>query len=315
MFGGVVDAQRRIALLRRRDDVETARADGDFRRVRTLGDVGHGVGENVLLRVAGEAVNHREVALSDPRGRDFEMPLGFVGHVVGRIGRGFVVPAGIDAEQREVARVAGPYPVVGVAAELADRRGRGGHQTHVVELLVDEQELLVAVIHLLHGGLVALAFGLCLADDLLLRLACGQPVGHLLHADEEFHVELLVGQLLGARHGPESVGQVVVLDARMRLYGVVTAVVVGQQQSFGRDQLARAAAVEQHHGVFHRSLVDRIDVFGREPETFGAHVVDALRNQAWKPHALVGRGRECEKRTDEGKQCAFHYCRNFSNST
>ena len=207
------------------------------------------------------------------------------------------------------------HPVVGVAAELADRRGRGGHQTHVVELLVDEQELLVAVIHLLHGGLVALAFGLGPADDLLLRLACGQPVGHLLHADEEFHVELLVGQLLGARHGPESVGQVVVLDARMRLYGVVTAVVVGQQQSFGRDQLARAAAVEQHHGVFHRSLVDRIDVFGREPETFCAHVVDALRNQAWEPHALVGRGRECEKRTDEGKQCAFHYCRNFSNST
>ena len=40
-------------------------------------------------------------------------------------------------------------------------------------------------------------------------------------------------RLLGARHGPESVGQVVVLYARMRLYGVVTAVVVGQQQSFG----------------------------------------------------------------------------------
>ena len=126
-------------------------------------------------------------------------------------------------------------------------------------------------------------------------ITCGQPVGHLLHADEEFHVELLVGQLLGARHGPESVGQVVVLDARMRLYGVVTAVVVGQQQSFGRDQLARAAAVEQHHGVFHRSLVDRIDVFGREAEAFCAHVVDALRNQAREPHALVGESRECEK--------------------
>ena len=182
---------------------------------------------------------------------------------------------GVDAEHREVACVAGPYPVIGVAAELADRRGWRGHQTHVVELLVDEQELLVAVVHLLHGGLVAGGFGLGLLDDLVRGLSRGDAVGHLLHPDEEAHPEFFVGQLLGARHGPESVGEVVVFDGRVPLDGAVAAVVVGQQQSFGRDQFARAAAVEQHHGVFHRGLVDGIDVFGGEPESLGAHVVDA----------------------------------------
>ena len=47
--GGVEDAQRGIGLLRLGDDVETARADGDLRRVGTLGDVGHGVREDILL--------------------------------------------------------------------------------------------------------------------------------------------------------------------------------------------------------------------------------------------------------------------------
>ena len=90
-------------------------------------------------------------------------------------------------------------------------------------------------------------------------------------------------------------------DARMRLYGVVAAVVVGEQQPFGRNQFARAAAVEQHHGILHRGFVDRVDVFGREAESFGAHVVDALRDEAREPHALVGGGRQREERTEQGK--------------
>lgn len=229
------------------------------------------------------------------------MPLGAVGNILGRVGGGLVVLAGVDAEEREVARMAGPYPVVGVAAELADRRGRRADQAYVVELLVDEQKLLVAVVHLLDRGLVALAFGLGPADDFGLRFARSDAVGDLFHADEEAYVELLVGQFLPARHGPEAVGQVVVFDARMRLYGVVAAVVVGEQQPFGRNQFARAAAVEQHHGILHRGFVDRVDVFGREAESFGAHVVDALRDEAREPHALVGGGCQREERTEQGK--------------
>lgn len=229
------------------------------------------------------------------------MPFGAVGNILGRVGGGLVVLAGVDAEEREVARVAGPYPVVGVAAELADRRGRCADQAHVVELLVDEQELLVAVVHLFDRGLVALAFGLGPADDFGLRLARRDATSDLFHADEEAYVELLVGQLFLARHGPEAVGQVVVFDTRMRLYGVVAAVVVGEQQPFGRNQFARAAAVEQHHGVLHRGFVDRVDVFGREAESFGAHVVDALRDEAREPHALVGGGCQREERTEQGK--------------
>ena len=186
--------------------------------------------------------------------------------------------------------MAGPDPVVGVASELADRRGRCGHEAHVVELLVDEEELLVAVIHLFDGGLVPDAFGLGACDDLCGALAGGDAVGDLLHADQEADVETLVRELFGARAGPETVGEIVVLDGRMALDGVVTAVVVRQQQPFRGDEFSGAASSEEHHGILHRGAVDRIDIFSREAETFGTHVVDAFGDEAREPHALVGCG-------------------------
>ena len=306
MLGRIVDAQRGVARLGGGDDCEASVADGDLRRVGALGNVGHGIREDVLLRVAREAVDHREVALAHPLRRDREVLFRPVGDVVGRVGRRLVILRGVDAEEGEVARVARPDPVVGVAAELADRRGRRRHEAHVVELLVDEQELLVAVVHLFNGSLVIRPFGLGRADDLLGRLARREAVGDLLHPDEELHVQLLVGQLLGARAGPESVGQVVVLDGRVGLDGVVAAVVVGQQQPFGRDQLARAAAVEEYDGILHRGAVDRVDVFGREAESFGAHVVDARRDEAREPHALVGEGGQQRQRRQQCQQGSFH---------
>ena len=175
---------------------------------------------------------------------------------------------------------------------------RGADQTHVVELLVEEKEVLVAIVHLLDRGVQPRSLGLGGADDRLGRLAGGQPFGHLLHPDQDADVEPLVGQLLAARTGPETVGEVVVLDGRVALDGVVAAVVVRQQQPLGRDDFARAAAVEEDHGVLHRGLVDAVDRFGREAEAFGAHIVDAPGDEARKPHALVGRRRKQRRKSE-----------------
>ena len=101
----------------------------------------------------------------------------------------------------------------------------------------------------------------------------------------------------------------------MFLDGVVAAVVVGEQQAFRRNEFARTAAVEEYDGVFHRGLVDRVDVFGREAEAFCAHVVDALGDEAREPHALVcqcGQHREGGK---QGQQRAFHGFMNWFSST
>ena len=305
VFGGVADAGRRVGLLRRRDDSQPSCAQVDLHRVRPFDDIGHGVGRDVLLGVARKTVDHREVALADSLRGDGEVARRAVGYVFAAEFRRSVLAVGIDAEEREVARMARPHPVVGIAAELADRRGRRPDQPHVVELLVDEEELLVAVIHLLDRRAVTSLFGGLLAD-LFGGFARRQAVGHLFHAHQPPHPQPLVGQLFRAVARPESVGQVVVFDGRMALYGAVTAVVVGHEQSFGRDQLARAAAVEEHDGVLHRRFVDGVDVFGREAESLGAHVVDPFADQARQPHPLVGaglRGGDCRQRRQQDRRC------------
>ena len=62
--------------------------------------------------------------------------------VFGRI----VVFIGIYAEEGKVTRVAGPDPVVRVASEFADGRGRSSYEPYVPEDLVEIQEILVAVV-------------------------------------------------------------------------------------------------------------------------------------------------------------------------
>ena len=253
----VHDAHGGIFLLRRIDPIEPFGADTDFHRVAAVHDVIDRVGEDVLLGVAREAVDHREVAFLNTFGGDLEMFFRAVGYVVGRVGRRPVVFIRIDAEHREVARVPGPCPVVGVAAELADRRGRSTYQADIVELLVDEQELLVAVVHLLDRGFVAAVLAGFSRISSRLSPAARRSVMSSMRL-RNLTLRFSFGKFLFARLCPEAVGQIVVLDGRQALDRSVAAVVVGNQQSFRGDELGRAAVVEEHDGVFERSLVDAV---------------------------------------------------------
>ena len=207
VFGGVADAGRRVGLLRRRDDFQPSCAQVDLHRVRPFDDIGHGVGRDVLLRVARKTVDHREVALADSLRRDGEVARRAVGYVFAAEFRRSVLAVGIDAEEREVARMARPHPVVGIAAELADRRRRSCHETDVGVVAVYEQEILIAVKERLdigpavgspnrrvdHPGRIE--------PDQRVAARLGQIVphpvkhlrGHVLHADQKRHVQAGVG--------------------------------------------------------------------------------------------------------------------------
>ena len=56
----------------------------------------------------------------------------------------------VDAEHREVARLARPHPVIGVAAELTHALWHGEHQTNVGEILISRSVILVALIERLY---------------------------------------------------------------------------------------------------------------------------------------------------------------------
>jgi hypothetical protein len=107
--------------------------------VRGLLGLGGGLEPLRAPRVAGdqhEAVGRRLVA------RDLEVVFGLVRHVVrAEVGR-LAVLADVRAQEREVAGVARPLPVVDLAAVVADARRRRVHQAHVADLdLLDLEEL------------------------------------------------------------------------------------------------------------------------------------------------------------------------------
>ena len=231
------------------EDRLTLAADEDALGVRNVEHLVDLVRGHVTLGRSGKAHNHREVVLLVAVERHLEVFHGFIGHVVGRIGRRFVVLAGIDAENGEVARVARPHPVVGLAAELADRRGGRTDQTHVRELLDHEGEVLVPAEEVLDLNLHAGVFGRQLvgerlrvfADDfraLLLRSDIGdiaQQIGRYIgDLTDETHRQPRSRQLLGVGHGPETVPEVVVIHRRKFLNRSVAAVVVGENEPFGR---------------------------------------------------------------------------------
>ena len=258
-------------------DVQPLGTEIDLLGVGDLGDIFDLLGHHIFLGASGAAVHEGEVSRFHTGAGDLERPLRAVGHIVLGIVCRLVVLVGVDPEYREIACVAGPHPVVGVASELADRGRRGADEPHVAVDLVDEEEILVAVIQGLHSRpeTLALTHGLAdyrggvLPDDRVpLGLCHGGDIafqhlrGHILHPLEETHGQAPVRQLLALVHGPETVFEIIMLDTAVALDETVAAVMVSEQKALVGDNLPGAPASEEHDRVLQGSLVDAIDVLG-----------------------------------------------------
>ncbi len=137
--------------------------------------------------------------------------------------------------------MARPYPVVGIGPVLAHRARRRTHKAHVgVAPGAGEYEAVPGKygLYAVNPRCVRLGLGcsnrlhglsglLALGDERLHR------EGDVFGAKDEIHKESWVGLLLGVGRGPKSLIEQVVFDARMRLNGVVTTVVVGEHQALG----------------------------------------------------------------------------------
>ena len=83
--------------------------------------------------------------------------------------------------------------------------------------------------------------------------------------------------------------EVVVIHRRKLLNRSVAAVVVGENEPFGRHDLARAAVAEDDDGVLQSRPVEAVNLLGRKLAPLGLHVLDVHFLQVGQqPHALVG---------------------------
>ncbi len=263
-------------------------------------------------------------------GGDFKESGGTEGTVVRRVVRRFIVLAGINAKNGEIAGVARPHPVVGVSPELSDG-GRGcTYEANILVDFEDGHEILVAVevrfdfgvqIGTLHRILFQFfAYFDYFSFVLLIGHVGSQAgvdlVGDIFHAHENGCGDAGISQFLLTGSCPETVTQIVVFQTAVCLNHAECAVVVGDHESLTANQFSGAKvgkgstlSSQPDHGIFQGCLVDGVDVLCRQPEALALHVFDVvLFEQHGNPHTLVGAATHpgCQERHHDN-QCSFFH--------
>ncbi len=264
---------------------------------------------------AGKAGDHHEIAFAQRLVGDLEPGLGLVGHVLLGIGHGRAIGRDIGAVEAEIAGMARPLPVVGLAAEIADAARRSIDQPHVLdlELLLQEIGLPTEI-----GTDVAAAIGLLLAfgDQ---RLAVGlQPVvaiktrklggdalvhrrGHVAQVLD--HIDARSrrgGQFVALGLGQKAIGQIVLPRLGIILDRAIDAVMVGGDQPLGADERGGAAA-QRNNGIERRGL-EIAKVRRRQLQPGRFQLVAQRRRLSRQPHALFGKHGGGYQQGGRGKQ-------------
>ena len=214
--------------------------------------------------------------------------------------------------------MARPHPVVRLATKLAHTRRGSSHHAHVaVHLIINKVEFIACIEgqSLRHDARLTVEVTL---GKLFLCYLAQEGRGHcrglvhfagfdfLVHqvgdvhdAVHEAEFQSRRGQLFCTAHGPETIRQVVMLHAAVLLDGGISAVVVGQNQTFGRNDFARASAAEDTHGILQRYAIGIVEIVSLQLETLFLHQFDGilLLQQLEQPHAFVGAMRAAKAAT------------------
>jgi len=98
-----------------------------------------------------------------------------------------------------------------------------------------------------------------------------------------------------------------VLHAAVLLDLSVSAVMVGQEQSFRGNHFSCAASSKQYDRILEGCLIDAVDVICSELESLCLHVVDALRDERRQPHSFVCPCcNACQNSKRNSKKMFFH---------
>ena len=210
-----------------------------------------------------------------------------IGNILFRIIGRSAVRRSINPENRKIAGMPRPHPVVGIAAELTDRRRRSPHQANVRINFFHEQQVLVPAEKILDFHLLSRPVEFRLALDhrnglyhlhgaVLLRQRIVQlrqdAIRNIFEPADERHGQPRRRDLLPVGHRPETVFQVVALDGAVLLNRTETAVVIGQHQSPVGNHLSGTPAAENHDGILDRIPVDIVNILRGQSEPAGLHI-------------------------------------------
>ena len=276
----------------------------------------HFVADHVAPVASGETHHESEVTFLDTFQIDGDVFLDFQRNIVCAVFGRFSILVGIDAEDGEVTAMTRPHPVVGVGTELTDGRGRCAHHSDILVDGLDKQVIFVCAVERFqfqYGELVGVDF-----------LLLGKAVSHLAevgrrqivqsfrififlqlfhhvvrHIEDTVDVsngQSLAGKFLFTGHGPEAVGQIVMLHRTVLLDVAISAMVVGQYETFRRNDFTGTSSSEVNDSILQTDTVGGVHFVDADIQSEIVHDGSILLFQVGQhPHPFVSMaGEGCE---------------------
>ena len=202
-----------------------------------------------------------------------------------------------------------PHPVIRIGSELSDRRRRSTHHTNILIHRLDKQVILVGSVERLQfedGKIVCLdifflgktlgnrrqvrrrkviqSFRIIILFQLFLHI-----VRHIENTVDKRNGQSLTRKFFRTAHRPETIGQIIVFHRTVLLDILIPTVMIGQHQSFGRNNLSGTSTPKMHNCIFQADTVGTIHLVDADIQTQILHDGSILFLQIGQhPHALVG---------------------------
>ena len=279
MLGGIHNADG-IALTHR--FIEDVKLD-TAHLIANIVDGTHGalyaIGREIAVGAAWIAKGHGIGAILIALSADMGILARMVRDVVFAVFGRSVVLVGINAEDAEVAGLAGPHPVVGVTTILAQTLWWGIDKAHIIKALIDGEEVFAALIERVHLALNAFSAiiyhihelrrngvddGVAFPLASTCRHRAKDEVSYINGLDVEEHIKALVRQFVGKGVSDEAILEVVMLGGGVVLNGTETTMVVGEHQAIVGHNDTGTEATQLHNGVVERGLLGAVKFFGRK---------------------------------------------------
>ena len=175
----------------------------------------------------------------------------------------------IDTEHGEVTGMTGPHPVICFSAKLTDRRRRSCHHTHIrVYFLIEHIEFISGIEWecLWHDSFLVFQITFCiqlfcqflekrtaewfsLSDFFSSNLSIDN-ISDIFDTFDKCKFQSRSRKFHLSGSSPETIRQIIVFNAAMLLDGSISAMVIGQDQSFRWDNLSGTASSEDTDSVF-----------------------------------------------------------------
>ena len=248
--------------------------------IRSFHTFFHFVGDHITPVASGESHNEREVTFLVACKADRKVFLYLQGYIIFGVFRRFSILIGINAEQGEVTCMARPHPVVGICTKLTYGRRRCTYHADITIRSLDEQIVTVSAIESFQLQFASRSQGNALFGRKtfghFFQVLGREIIGTIrvriylqLFVDVISHIQYLInisdgkslaGKFFFTAHGPETIRQIVVFHRTVLLDRTIATVVVGQYQSFGRDDFTCTPPTEVDHCVFQCNAVGVINL-------------------------------------------------------